>query len=321
LNEVSIQFTPTGSGEAEIYPMNFQPVIQTKIIEEADKWVGVIPPLGEGNSGSFKILVKDINQNTVLYPRHKSIFINSPVITTDGLVINEFCADNDNVIPDSAGDYDDWVEIFNPTSDNIPLSGMYLTDKPNNLIKWQFPENINIGAGEYLIVWCDEEQEEGSLHTNFGLNSDIGEFIGLTSSDGVTIIDSVTFGLQSTDISYGRFPDASSNWQFFNQPTPGYSNNSTDVEESPFPLSYELTAYPNPFNPSTKIKFVIPKSSFVNLKVFDILGNEIKTLLSEEKLAGVYEVEFNANHLTSGVYFYRIEAGNYTSVKKLILLK
>ncbi|HSP88666.1 MAG TPA: CotH kinase family protein [Ignavibacteriaceae bacterium] len=320
LTEVSIHYTPTGSGTENIFPMSFQPVNQTKIVEEADRWIGVIPPIGSGNSGSFKIFAKDNNQNLVSYPRHKSIFINSPVAAVDALVINEFSADNDNVIADSAGDYDDWVEIFNPTPDNVSLSGMYLTDKPNNLIKWQFPENISIGAGEYLIVWCDEEQEEGSLHTNFGLSND-GEFVGLTSSDGITVIDSITFGPQSTDISYGRFPDASANWQFFNSPTPGSSNNSTGVDEQNYPLNYELTAYPNPFNPVTIIRYAIPQTSFVNIKVFDILGNEITTLINEEKPVGIYEINFNASYLSSGVYFYSLETGNYTSVKKLILLK
>ncbi len=270
--------------------------------------------------GSFKILVKDINQNFVLYPRDKSIFINSPIIVTGNLVINEFCADNDNVIADSAGDYDDWIEIFNPTTESVSLSGMYLTDKPNNLTKWQFPENINIAAGEYLLIWCDEQQEQGPLHTNFALSAN-GEFIGLTSSDGITVIDSITFGPQTTDISYGRFPDASLNWQLFNQPTPGTSNNPTGVKENSVPLNFELTAYPNPFNPSTKIRFVIPQSSFVSLKVYNILGKEIQTLVNEEKSVGSYEVEFKALNLSSGVYFYRIDAGRYSVVKKLLLLK
>jgi len=79
--------------------------------------------------------------------------------------------------------------------------------------------------------------------------------------------------------------------------------------------------YPNPFNPSTKIKFAIPKSSFVNLKVYDVLGNEIATLVDEYKLAGKYEVEFNASALPSGVYFYQLKAGKYTATKKMILLK
>ena len=329
-DEVSIHFTPAGSGTAQIYPMTFQPVDQTKKVEEADRWVGVIPPLGEGSSGSFKIFVKDINQDSVLYPRHKSIFISSPVITTSDLVINELCADNDNVIQDNAGDYNDWIEIYNPTMSEILLSGKYLTDKPDNLTKWQIPSDIIIGAGEYLLVWCDEEQEEGNLHTNFSLSAN-GEFIALTSSDGITIIDSISFGQQSTDVSYGRFPDATSSWQFFDSPTPGSSNLITGVEDPHIPLKYDLTAYPNPFNPSTRIRYSIPSSSHVNLTVFDILGNKLVTLVNEEKLAGVYEAEFsakggsasggNAYNLASGIYFYRLETAGFISTKKLILLK
>jgi hypothetical protein len=89
--------------------------------------------------------------------------------------------------------------------------------------------------------------------------------------------------------------------------------------------------YPNPFNPVTKIRYTIPASSlnpfskgdrtFVVLKVFDVLGNEVATLVNEEKLAGNYEVNFNANNLSSGVYYYRIIAGNYNEVKKMVLLR
>ena len=84
--------------------------------------------------------------------------------------------------------------------------------------------------------------------------------------------------------------------------------------------------FPNPFNPSTKIKFEIPpapsrKLSFVNLKVYDVLGREIATLVDEEKPEGEYEVEFDANNLTSGIYFYAIKAGNFNQVKKMILLR
>ncbi|MEJ2617245.1 MAG: T9SS type A sorting domain-containing protein [Ignavibacteriaceae bacterium] len=79
--------------------------------------------------------------------------------------------------------------------------------------------------------------------------------------------------------------------------------------------------YPNPFNPKTTIKYFLPNSSFVTLKVYDILGKEITTLVNERKSAGNYSVNFNASNLPSGVYFYRMQAGNFVSTKKFVLLK
>jgi len=88
------------------------------------------------------------------------------------------------------------------------------------------------------------------------------------------------------------------------------------------PSEYELVQnYPNPFNPSTKINYQIPELSFITIKVYDVLGNEITTLVNEEKPVGNYEVEFNASILPSGVYFYKLRAGNFVETKKMLLMK
>ena len=79
--------------------------------------------------------------------------------------------------------------------------------------------------------------------------------------------------------------------------------------------------YPNPFNGTSTIKYSIPKSSQVSLKIFNTLGEEIETLVNEEKPVGTYELNWNAANLPSGVYFYRLQAGDFISVKKMILLK
>jgi hypothetical protein len=86
--------------------------------------------------------------------------------------------------------------------------------------------------------------------------------------------------------------------------------------------SYTLRQnYPNPFNPSTTISFAIPANSFVSLKVYDILGREVTTLVSEQLSAGNHSRQWNAMDMPSGVYFYRLQAGSFTETKKLILLK
>jgi len=92
--------------------------------------------------------------------------------------------------------------------------------------------------------------------------------------------------------------------------------------EGQIPTDYALSQnYPNPFNPSTKIKFDIPKSSYVKLIVYDVLGREIRTLMNEKLNAGRYNVNWNGSSYPSGVYFYKLIAGDYVSVKKMILLK
>jgi len=88
------------------------------------------------------------------------------------------------------------------------------------------------------------------------------------------------------------------------------------------PIDYALKQnYPNPFNATTKITYSLPKSSKVSLKIYDIIGNEILTLVDGTKEAGVYDVVFNEANLTSGVYLYKITAGDFISTKKMILLK
>lgn len=102
----------------------------------------------------------------------------------------------------------------------------------------------------------------------------------------------------------------------------GCSGAITGVGNSETPISFNLSQnYPNPFNPTTKISYSIQRSGFVTLKVFDILGREAAILVNEVKNAGNYSVDFNASGLTSGIYFYKIEANGFSDVKKMMLLK
>jgi hypothetical protein len=88
------------------------------------------------------------------------------------------------------------------------------------------------------------------------------------------------------------------------------------------PLEYSLGQnYPNPFNPVTTIKYSLAKNDMVMLKVYDVLGNEVATLVNENKDAGIYTVNFNASQLASGIYFYRLTAGTFVETKKMILLR
>jgi hypothetical protein len=94
------------------------------------------------------------------------------------------------------------------------------------------------------------------------------------------------------------------------------------AEQKSLPREFAMSQnYPNPFNPSTTIKFELPKSSMVRLSVYDILGREVSVLVNERRDAGVHEVKFDASGLSSGVYFYRMQAGDFVQSKSLIVLK
>lgn len=101
-----------------------------------------------------------------------------------------------------------------------------------------------------------------------------------------------------------------------------YSGIVSVEDELEIPKDFELSQnYPNPFNPATSIEYTVPSSEYVSLKVYDVLGNEITTLVNEQKNGGTYKVNFNANNLANGLYIYKIQAGSFTQVKKMILLK
>ena len=103
-----------------------------------------------------------------------------------------------------------------------------------------------------------------------------------------------------------------------------FTGNTTEVKEYEpnLPSKFSLQQnYPNPFNPSTSIKYTIDSRQFVNLKVYDLLGREVATLVNEDKPSGNYEVNFIANGLSSGVYFYKLVSGNFVETKKMILMR
>jgi plastocyanin len=125
------------------------------------------------------------------------------------------------------------------------------------------------------------------------------------------------------------FTTAGSN-PYYCEPHQGMGMTGTIIVTDPVGVSdeeliaemFELKQnYPNPFNPSTNIEFQISDRSFVSLKVFNILGDEVVTLVNEEKQAGVYNVKFNAAGLSSGMYLYRLQTGSFVETKKMILMK
>jgi len=251
---------------------------------------------------------------------------------TTGLYINEFMASNNANIADENGDYDDWIEIYNSNGYSVNIGGMYITDDLGDPMAWQIPdtnaEATTIMPGEYLLLWADKEPEQGILHCNIKLSSD-GEQVGLAEMrDGaVHFIDSLTFGPQIADTSYGRMPDGGDTWVSFYEPSPGWSNDTMGVVSvreryNSVVTHYTLSQnYPNPFNPSTTIKFSLAKAGRATLTVYSVTGQKIATLFNKRMNAGQVEVRWNASRLASGVYFYELKSGSFKAVKKMLLVK
>jgi hypothetical protein len=167
------------------------------------------------------------------------------------LVINELMASNDNTIRDPQGHYDDWIEIYNSGIVSIDIGGMYLTDNLDEPMMWRIPENnpalTTIRAGGYLLIWADEDSIDYGLHANFKLNAD-GEEIGLFDKDGATLIDSISFPEQTTDISYGHDLQTNGQIRFFATPTPGAKNDGAYLGQVEAPkYSHKRGFYDTPF--------------------------------------------------------------------------
>ena len=163
--------------------------------------------------------------------------------------INEIMASNATTIADEDGDYVDWIELFNLGTEVIDLTGWSLSDDYADPFKWSFP-TVNIAAGDYLLIWAsgkDRRMPGNPLHTNFSI-SNSGEELLLSNSNGM-LINFIPATPLLADISYGRYPDGSPNWYYYQDPTPGYSNTSQTFDQilSPPVFSHSGGFYSNEF--------------------------------------------------------------------------
>lgn len=156
------------------------------------------------------------------------LLVFSSAVAPAQIKINEFLAANQANNADPQGEFDDWIELYNAGASPVNLGGMFITDDLADPTKYMIPTGFaaqtTIQAGGRLVLWADRDTADGPLHLGFELDGD-GEEIGLYASDGVTPVDTITFGDQRTDVSYGRMPDGSATtWRYFSPPTPGSPN-------------------------------------------------------------------------------------------------
>ena len=220
---------------------------------------------------------------------------NSPTneLNVGDIVINEFMALNQNTQQDPGGSYADWIELYNKSSTILSLNGLYLSDNFNNPQKWAFPAGTTIAANGYLIIWADDDSvSTDALHAYFKLSGG-GERIILSNSNG-TVLDSVTFGQQTVDISTGRFPNGTGN---FGKMSPTFNaQNSVFTSLNNVTFCDKLNVFPNPAN---DLIFLQNKNdeNFESVSIFNRMGQKVM-FSSSNKL----ENGLNISHLAAGIY-------------------
>lgn len=307
-------------------PMVFSPVQGSKKVEDADRWTATIPAFGFNAKRKLKFYAYDSKKNLSIYPRSESIILKTPSSVVSGIRINELMADNETTAKDPADEFEDWIELYNPTESPVLLTGMYLTDSKTAMTKSKITApNLVINPKQYLIFWADEDLQQTGNHADFKLSKS-GEFVGLVAADGISWVDSISFGSQETDKSFGRSGSNSDEWIVMN-PTLGTANlNGTGTGNHKTELNFELSAYPNPFNPSTAIHFTLPVSSEITLRIFDIQGKEVwqkKTGILEP---GTHSIDWRGENksgkrVSSGIYLCRLSFRNQSGIVKLIFAK
>ncbi len=316
--------------------------------EANDGVYGAIVPFQE-NGSHVKYYIRASNADALILSPRKAEheFYDYIVGSLPGtsIVINEINYNS----ADNEFDPDDWVELYNPTSETISI-GLWEFKDENDDHVFTIAEDVSLAPDQYLVLckdgaaftalFPDVSNYVGDL--GFGLSGG-GELIRLFDSSGV-LVDAVEYD------DFSPWPEAADG----NGPTlelinpsldnalaeswsastgngsPGAINTSyltNDDEDFILPTEFIVhNNFPNPFNPTTTISYELPKNSFVNIIIYDLLGREVKVLVSGELVSGFHEIIWDGKDnfgrsVGAGVYFYLIKAGEFRQMKKMVLLK
>ncbi len=246
-----------------------------------------------------------------------------PAISTDGsgsFVITWYDRRN--------GDYDIYAQRY--ASDGTALASNFKVNDDQGRAYQNFPSISTDGSGNFVITWTDSRNYDSDIYaqryasdgtalaSNFKVNHDQGS--AYQKSPDVTLWNNRIYTAWTDNRAGGYNNDIWANVLDFTNPV---GVDISEHEQSQVPSKFALHQnYPNPFNPTTKISYTTPKSNFVTLKIFDRLGREIQTLVNQFQEVNTYIVNFDASGLASGIYFYRIQAGNsFVETKKMLFMK
>ena len=213
------------------------------------------------------------------------------------LVINEFMASNGSTAADQDGEFDDWIEFYNNGSNSIDLEGYYLSDDVDELSKWAFPAGTSIAPGDYLIVWADSDETQDGLHTNFKLSAS-AESLFLVNA-AFEIVDEVTFFDQTEDISYGRFPNGTGNFQIMS-PTHNAENIGVVSATNITADLASIKVSPNPANESLFLEVAGFRQNTETLFIYDLNGKVVYSNQIENN------IQIDVANWPAGMYFAKV---------------
>ena len=304
--------------------LNPAPDTMSRRVEDHDRWQAGTQITEPGLYQWYLTAIYDGEVDRYPVYGYRRIQVAEPWGGTE-VQINELLAKNVLTNADESGEYDDWLELSSTAAGTIDLSGHYLTDKTDNLTKWQFPDSgMTLNPGEHLLVWCDEDQEQGELHTNFKLSSG-GEFLAIVAPDAHTIIDSLTFPAQSDDVSYGRIGSVPDTWAYM-EPTPGSANQALEIDPSPVVSGkfHLQKVFPNPFNPRLHINIrVAEPERLITVSLVSLLGQTVAVKHYESLPMGTSKLTVVPEKpaMSSGVYFLVVTDGDAVKKRKVLYLK
>lgn len=217
------------------------------------------------------------------------------------VVINEVMASNSKTVVDNAEEYEDWIELFNTASEPVNLAGYHLTDDPTKMDKWTFPEGAVIPANGYYIIWADEDQEQGDNHCNFKLSASAEQL--LLTDAALALVDSVSWGQQTADISFARKPNGTGSF-VIQPPTFNGTNDAATTGVNQEAASTALRVFPNPAHARLRVMLNNPgnNSGMETLVITNTVGQQ---MFKGRVSAGI---DLDVSSWSAGMYFVRCGA-------------
>jgi len=231
---------------------------------------------------------------------------------------------NDSGYADESGNYNDWIELYNANPFPVNVGGMYVSNNFSKLMKYRIPVSANgetvIPAGGYLILWADDETDEGIFHMNFKLDAEKDQII-ISQPDGLNILDSISFTNQVSGLSFGRYPDGSKELSYLDI-TPLSANRKADITEIDNFISKDLNyrVYPNPTHGIVYISGKSQLAENISVKILSTTGQLVYTK-NFTTFVESFKVSVDLSSIQKGLYFIKITVGDKSEVKKVMVIK